>query len=388
MADPCAASDAKPNFRPLPAAMKSLEETAADLRLGKPVRRLKMAKLLQLCGYVRRKGYWKQEIQAQLAAAGLTTEPDFTVLGLEDSLTLVALDGLSIMPSPPVAAKPDETRAPVPVKPPENEPNLRYTDASQIIPATTQQRPRDAVLSLGEGIPSAREKPATVRPEVPVNEALTRMVQEELTILVVQKGDRGRVDGIFTFESYAKAVQKGEDPAQVKDCLSHDYELVNEENPLIGSVRKLAGKTALLVQSSRNEICGMVTPRHVAEVAFHTSEPFLLVEQIERKLRTLLNRTFLTAADYQALVRFDEKRGLRTTRPEDLTLGELIQAISRDETWAQTKLKHDKSAVLKKLQEVNHVRNHLMHFKDGEAEDTCKQRAENLRILEQAARLF
>ena len=163
---------------------------------------------------------------------------------------------------------------------------------------------------------------------------------------------------------------------------------MNEENPLIGCVRKLAGKTALLVQSSRNEICGMVTPRHFAEVAFHTSEPFLLVEQIERKLRTLLNRTSLIAADYQALVRFDEKRGLRTTRPEDITLGELIQALSRDETWAQTKLKHDKSAVLKKLQEVNHVRNHLMHFKDGEAEDTCKQRAENLRILEQAARLF
>lgn len=367
--------------------MRTLEDTATRLRAGQPVRRLKLSKLMQLCGYSRRKGNWKENIQAQLAELGLTTEPDFTTLELDDSLTLIEQSGQPVRPTPG-----DATDAPVkritPVSPPTDWADQPKTEPPPAPAPAAKPASRDAVLSLGEGIPSAREKPATARPDVSVEEALTRMVQEELTLLVVQSGNRARVEGIFTFESYAKAVQKGEDPAQVKDCLSHDYELVNEENPLIGSVRKLAGKTALLVQSSRNEICGMVTPRHVAEVAFITSEPFLLIEQIERKLRILLHRTNLTVADYQNFVRYDDKRKQRTTRPEDLTLGEIIEAISREETWAQTKLKHDKSTVLKNLQEVNHVRNHLMHFKDGGAEDQQQQRAANLRILEQAARLF
>ena len=168
------------------------------------------------------------------------------------------------------------------------------------------------------------------------------------------------------------------------DCTSHEFTEVNEEKPLIDAVRDIMRLGTVVVRSSHNKLCGVVTARDVAPVFIELAEPFLLLGQIENHLRGLLERAKLKKDQYKALVvesAIDRKA--RTEGPDDLTLGELIMSFEADNMWSKVGLKFDKATFTIRLHGVREIRNKVMHFSpDGLPPEDVSKLKETRELLE------
>ena len=244
---------------------------------------------------------------------------------------------------------------------------------------------REVVVTIRKGIPAASRPPMLVRRNEPVNRALTLMIDNDFSQLVVANSNHARIEGIFSWQSYGRAILAGKCPDRVQDCMSHNFAEVNEEKPLFDAVREVLRNHMLLVRSKDNCLCGCVTQLDVAEVFIDLAEPFLFLGQIENHLRDIVERMRLSRDELQPLA--DERDGTRAenaARVDALNLGELIRAIQNPEYWRRLGFKHDRPILLNRLERVRKIRNKIMHFDaDGivSADKRCLK--ETRKILQQ-----
>jgi len=348
--------------------MSELQNIATRLAEKERVRPMTVRNFLALFGQERRGYKAVKRIRYELKKHKLTTTPDFENENIDNFISVVLAPELPVQPAVPKAKS--GATAPIPVTtsgPPDASPTAIEE------PPTVQ--PRDAVVTIRQGIPAAGKVPASVRPEEPVMKALSRLMSEKLDLLVVQRGDRARVEGIFSYASFTHAHMAGKQPKTVGDCTSHEFIEVNEEKPLIDAVRDIMQHGTVVVRSRQNQLCGVVTARDVAPVFVELAEPFLLLSQIENHLRGLLERAKLKKEEYKNLViESDPDRKAKTEGPDDLTLGELILAFEQDNMWTKVGLNFDKATLTKLLHGVREIRNKVMHFSpDGlPPEDVAK----------------
>ena len=243
---------------------------------------------------------------------------------------------------------------------------------------------REVVVTIRKGIPAASRAPMLVRRDETVCRALTQMIDNDFSQLVVANSERAQVEGIFSWESYGKAILAGRNPQRVRDCMTHSFAEVREERPLFDAVREVLRKQVLLVRSKDNRLCGLVTHLDVAEVFIDLGEPFLFLGQIENHLRDLVERMRLSPEELRSLA--DERDVTReeVQRVDDLTLGELIRALQNPDYWQRLGFKHDRAVLLNRLDRVRKIRNRVMHFDaDGiPAADKCYLK-ETRRILQE-----
>lgn len=354
-------------------AKSELEEIAGKIADNKRVRAMSVRTFLGLFGRERRGFQVVSRIRKELKKHKLATQPDFENENI-DNLIKIVLAQPEPQPSATVRRLVRTVKSPalpeVPEIPPVEE-----------VPAT---EPRNSVVTIRQGIPSAGQAPATVRPQETVKMALSRLMAEKLELLVVQNGDRARVEGIFSYASFTHAHLAGKMPKTVGDCTSHEFTEVNEEKPLIDAVRDIMRLGTVVVRSSQNKLCGVVTARDVAPVFIELAEPFLLLGQIENHLRGLLERAKLKKDEYKALVvdsAIDRKA--RTEGPDDLTLGELIVAFESEAMWGKVGLHFDKATFTKRLHGVREIRNKVMHFSpDGLPPEDVAKLKETRQLLE------
>jgi hypothetical protein len=108
------------------------------------------------------------------------------------------------------------------------------------------------------------------------------------------------------------------------------------------------------------------------------SAPFLILEQIENHIRTILDGR-LTVDELKASADpSDESREVRHI--SDLTFGEFLRIVENPAHWEKMNWKLDRRTFVKRLDEVRRIRNEVMHFhpdgiSDGDLEllqDTVK----------------
>jgi CBS domain-containing protein len=313
--------------------------------------RMTVRKFLSLFGQERRGFRVVTRIRKEMRKLRLTTIPDFENENIDNEIRIMLAPKAPARKLVRTPAKPVST-------PPEKTPlHSGQTVEESVTP------PRVAVVTIRQGIPSAGKIPGTVRPDVPVQTALSRLMSDKLDLLVVQNGNRARVEGIFSYASFTHAYIAGKATKTVGDCTSREFIEVNEEKPLIDAVRDIMQHGTVVVRSRDNQLCGVVSARDVAPVFVDLAEPFLLLGQIENHMRGLLERAKLKKEDYKSLVvESDLDRKARTEGPDDLTLGELIVAFEGDEMWDKVGLKFDKATFTKRLHSVREIRNKVMHF--------------------------
>ncbi len=348
--------------------MSELQDIAKKLAERQRVRAMTVRSFLALFGQERRGYKAVRRIRYELKKHKLTTTPDFENENIDNYISVV----LAPEAPGPVAVPKAKTGAasPAPVTA-----SVSTDVSAAAIEEPLAAQPRNAVVTIRQGIPAAGKTPSSVRPEEPVMKALSRLMSEKLELLVVQRGDRARVEGIFNYASFTHAHMAGKEPKTVGDCTSHEFIEVNEEKPLIDAVRDIMQHGTVVVRSRQNQLCGVVTARDVAPVYFELAEPFLLLSQIENHLRGLLERAKLKKDEYKNLViESDPDRKARTEGPDDLTLGELIVAFEQDAMWGKVGLHFDKATFTKRLHAVREIRNKVMHFSpDGlPPEDVAK----------------
>src|SRR6266496_628882 len=227
---------------------------------------------------------------------------------------------------------------------------------------TAESEEREVVVTIRKGIPAASRAPMLVRRNEPVNRALTLMIENDFSQLIVANSDRARVEGIFSWQSYGQAILAGRRPERVQDCMTHNFAEVNEERPLFDAVREVLRQQILVVRSQDNCLCGCVTQLDVAELFIDLAEPFLFLGQIENHLRDLVERMRLSAEELRSLADERDLTREEVKRVDDLTLGELIRAIQNPEFWQRLGLNHDRKILLDRLERVRKIRNRIMHF--------------------------
>jgi len=116
----------------------------------------------------------------------------------------------------------------------------------------------------------------------------------------------------------------------------------------------------VFVQARDNTISGIVTTADLSEQFATLASPFLLLAEIERRLRRIIERTFTTVD--LAAVADPEDAGSEVSSPDDLTLGEYVRLLENSERWVKLGWALDRKVFIKDLQEVRSIRNDVMHF--------------------------
>jgi restriction system protein len=309
-----------------------LLEAAAARDTDNPVV-LSRRSLLELWGAQRRSAVVNEQSQRDLARTGLTTEPAISAGGLDGSIAIV-----------PLGVDADEV-----------EPEDAAGDA-----------PPPPVSYLVNNLASACGEVVTVRAHQPLADAIELMHKHNYSQLPVLSA-AGNLIGAVTWRSIVAAA--GERlPGTVTDALTYPR-TAHGTDSLLGVVSDIGvhGYVFVLDDScgagGGERVTGIVTSADLAGQFADRVTPFVLVEEIEQRLRGIVDGALAAGAITIRQLRDAVGDGRGTTNSaKDLTLGQYDFLFRRDELWKAFDLAAAQDLFLKLLFAAKRFRNNLMHF--------------------------
>jgi hypothetical protein len=157
---------------------------------------------------------------------------------------------------------------------------------------------------------------------------------------------------------------------------------VSAEESLFNVLPTIVAHDFVVVRQADQRISGLVTTSDLSLQFLALAEPFLLIQEIENHLRTLIDGNL----DEGELARFcnpGDKRPVHSVL--DLSFGEYVRICEEPNAYARLKIPIDRVVLVSRLHEVRQLRNEVMHFDpDPFTEDelgTLRSFAEFLRQL-------
>jgi CBS domain len=327
--------------------MLDFKTIAASVKSSGRPQTMTVRDLIQSIGKERRGKYVSRSLRNKLKFYQLVTEPDFEAVHIDSVISVKQwVQALSTGPLP-------ARKLPLILAP------QALTEATNN--KETEEDPRDVILTIGQ-LPSADRKPVFIKRDEPYTKAVTLLLSEETDHLVVSQNERS-VEGLITWHSIGKACASRQQPKTAADCMELQPLVVRYNAPLFDTVREITRHGFVLVLSAKNQICGSVTSRDIAEQFVTLSEPFLFLEQIENHLRALLRSAKLGQEAIRELTDpRDEVRKIRVKSVDDLTFGETLRAFENIDIWTKLHLNLDRKTLMERLKKVNDIRNSVMHF--------------------------
>jgi CBS domain-containing protein len=183
------------------------------------------------------------------------------------------------------------------------------------------------------------------------------MLRYDFSQLAVMAGTRQLI-GAVSWESMALAAIRQPDfslgdatiPAQI----------VDPDADLIALIPTIAEKGFVFVANPDRTLAGIVTTADLSLQFATLAGPFLLIGEIERRLRQTLAARF-TVVDFAA-VRDPAHTSRTIDSANDLTLGETLRLIENPSNWDQLCWPVERSEFITALNDVKDIRNDVMHF--------------------------
>lgn len=252
---------------------------------------------------------------------------------------------------------------------------------------------------------AAWRKPVPISPNARVAEAVTRMVLEGVENLVVMSGTRDP-KGIISWKSIVNRLsvapiglvvenlgaQLPTDlvmQAEVRTLMEQDVKLLSATDSLKEAEEVIHRAGYVLVRDASKQIVGLVTANDLAAHYRELTEPFLLIGEIEVRLRVLLEDRISIEEMTKAVNPADKARTVESLK--DLTLGELVRLLEDPARWSRIFANVDRGQSLRRLMEILAIRNRIMHFDPdpiaGSQMDVLRSSVERLLpMLEEHAR--
>jgi len=345
--------------------MPDFKDIAASIKEKGKAKKMTVRALMKSIGQMRRGKNVNRRLRSMLTRSRLTTEPDFELVHIDSTVSVKPMD------APPVESKLPPRRL------------VRKLPDVPVVEETNEEA-REVVLTIGQ-LPSAERKPVFLTRDESFSKAITLLLQEGTDHLVVSQNER-TADGLITWQSIGKACASRQQPKRAADCMDSQPLVVRYDAPLFDTVREITRRGFVLVLSSKNQICGSVTSRDIAEQFVTLSEPFLFLEQIENHLRGLLRGAKLGQEAIRELTDpRDEARKAKVKSVDNLTFGETLRAFDDTGVWEKLNLALDRKTLVERLKKVNDIRNSVMHFHpDGitdEDREILRRTREMLQII-------
>lgn len=172
----------------------------------------------------------------------------------------------------------------------------------------------DPTLRVGQ-LKAAQKKPLSVKPSETVAKAMTLMMSQDFSQLPVMSSTRS-VTGIFSWRSLAKKIAFGKTPTRVEDAIEQAV-VVDSNHSLFDAARLVADVDCVLIKGEDGTITGILTSYDLTVDFRERSEPFVLLEQIEKHIRNQLDRTISVPDMREVRDSLDKgKEDLKRLRPQ------------------------------------------------------------------------
>lgn len=319
----------------------ALKRIADDVAAGKKPRR-KVRTLLGWYGFrVRSSGVISSITQA-LEELKLRTSPDFS----DPYVRLDAFVWFSPLQKTPPAPDSADT------------PQDRERELPDIEPSSSGASLRVGMLVR----PGASV--ATVTKNSSVREATAIMLANDYSQLPVTQNEY-QIDGIISWRSIGRSLSLSQPCERVRDCLDDAYSgmLVPEDTPLLDAVETIAKEEVILVCDGNGRLSGIITASDLSAKYHELAAPFLLLNEIENRLRSLIDRK-LPEEVGNAKHPHDKRREVKDAA--DLTFGEYTRLLEAEKVWPRLGITAHRGVFLQMLREAGKVRNDVMHFRPDE----------------------
>jgi CBS domain-containing protein len=289
-------------------------------------------------------------IQNALAEVGLTTDPDFTSVYIDAEVRIISAQQIE---SNSVEIKLVEKDTDLP------DATVEVTTEKFVCGAI-----EDPTFRIGK-LESADNKPVSVSPDSMLIEATTLMMLHDFSHLPVMQGER-EIKGVISWESIGKRQALKHPCEKVKDCMEILVPEVSAESSLFSAIDLIVKYGYVLVKQKDKKVSGIVTTTDLSLQFRQLAEPFLLIGEIEKHIRRLIDGKF-TNEQLAPVQNRDENRTISTV--SDLTFGEYLRLLEKPEYWANLQIPVDRAIFIKQLDQVRELRNDIMHFDPDPFED-------------------
>jgi len=314
-----------------------------DVSNGSP-RVVSVRELIGLWGASGRGSRVVARVRTDLRSHGLTTDPDFRKVSLDHEVWLVPAT--------------------------ERRPTIEPQPAPQVEEEATLAE--DVRLTVGS-LPSASAKVVFVNPNQSIREAYTLMLLNDFSQLAVLSGPVS-LRGAVTWRSIAEALMKS-GGASLKDSII-EAEAVRYDADLLEQIPRIIENDFVFVRDANNQIGGIVTSADLSKLFEERTRAFLLLGEIDQRLRRLLASRF-TLGEVIALL--DLPDGARSpTSFDELTMGEYQRVLSQDSNFDRLGWPLDRKIFIDLLDRVRQTRNDVMHFSPDPIDDTRMREIDSL----------
>jgi CBS domain-containing protein len=236
-------------------------------------------------------------------------------------------------------------------------------------------------------VPEAQDV-VSISPGTRVRDALKLMRGHGFSQLPVLAG--ATVIGVFTYRSLAQGlgvVRRQDDPLDAAvDDLLEDLEFVRASNEVDEILEALDRDGAVLVGDETN-LLAVTTTTDVVSFLWETTQPFVLLQDIELAIRDLVRSACPSQADLAERINAAVKDEYDKEPPstlEELTMGELLSVVMHKENFGQcfrTTFGANRDLVLSQLEPTREIRNKVFHFRDEVTADELNALASARRWL-------
>ncbi|MER6676091.1 CBS domain-containing protein [Streptomyces sp. NPDC000983] len=283
------------------------------------------------------RGLVNEQIEAELANHSLITSPEFDKVPLTATVQLVK------------AAEEDAEDIP-----------LAGSSASVTAPTgpSEEQESRETGLTVGT-LPSALGGVISVKPTASFEEVITLMVLHDFSQLPVLAGPHN-LRGSVSWKSIARA--RHADPGAHLSQAIVDARDVRYDHDLIDVLPTLAEHDFVLVRDQRNAIAGIVTAADVAQAYGDLAGHFLLIGEMDRRLRQVITGAFTLPE----VTKLCDPKGERITSFGDMSVGDYKRVLENPDLWQQLGWPLDRKVFIDRLEEIRRIRNNVMHFNSSD----------------------
>jgi CBS domain-containing protein len=298
----------------------------------------------------KRRGFLQvHAIQSDLAELGLETVPAFEDGWIDNVIALVPLrtatDVKTIAEGTPAVVSEDQ--------------------------ATSST---SAVVSLRvSGLASASRGVESVSRDDTLTRAQSLMLQGDYSQLPVLAGQRV-LEGAVSWESIAQARIKRPEIV-LRDCIV-PADVVNLNDDLVTHIPRITENGYVFVRDTSKKIGGVITTADLSGLFLSVTGPFLLIGEVERRLRRIAGDVF----DLEQLkeVRDPGDANREVTGVDDLTVGEYVRLFEAKDRWEQLGWDVDRKVFVESLTAFRELRNEIMHFSPDPIEQELLSKVRNL----------
>lgn len=193
----------------------------------------------------------------------------------------------------------------------------------------------------------------TIKRDKTVEEATTLMMTHRHSQLPVTQ-DMRRIDGTISWRSMGRARARGYACEHVRGCLE-PVRILEQDAPFFEAVDAITEQEVVLVRGKDRTVTGIVTTSDLSREYHQKAAPFLLLEEVEDRIRILISRNLSVAEIRKAKKSGDDTREVEDAG--DLTFGQYVRLLEDRENWRKLRLGIDRKLFVGLLNDVREVRN-------------------------------